>query len=53
MPACVQKQENKWRVVECDTRKIVLNKAGTAIDGGGHKSKDNAMAQARAVNVGG
>jgi len=50
MPACIEREGSKWRVVECDTRTIVKNAAGTAVDGGGHSSRDNAISQAAAIN---
>lgn len=50
MPVCVEKRDDKWRIVECDNRKIAKNAAGTALDGGGHGSAAKAQAQARAVN---
>lgn len=40
----------KWRVVEQATGKIAKNKAGTALDGGGHSDKKAALAQVGAVN---
>lgn len=51
MPATVAKRGGKFRVVEASNGKIVKNKAGTAVDGGGHKTKARAAAQARALNV--
>jgi len=51
MPVCVERRGEKWRVIECDSRKIAKNSAGTAIDGGGHSSATGAQKQARAVNA--
>lgn len=51
MPAKVEKRGKKFRVVEAKTGKIVKNRAGTAVDGGGHKSQDKAARQARAINA--
>ena len=51
MPVCVGKRGKIWRIIECATGKIVKNKSGTAVDGNGHKSKDEALAQARAINI--
>ena len=51
MPVCVEKRGEKWRVVECDSRKIAKNASGTAADGGGHSSSSKAMSQARAINA--
>ena len=50
MPATVVKRGNKWRVIDADTGTITKNKAGTAVDGGGHSSKEAAQRQARAIN---
>jgi len=50
MPAGVAKRNGKFRVVEPNGR-LVRNKAGTPVDGGGHASKAKATAQARAVNT--
>lgn len=50
MPASVKKQGGKYRVVE-PSGAVVKNKAGTAVDGGGHASKEKAAAQARAINA--
>jgi hypothetical protein len=50
MPAKVAKRGGKFRVVEARTGRIVKNKAGTAADGGGHRSRARAQAQARAIN---
>jgi hypothetical protein len=49
MPAKVSKRGGKYRVVE-PSGKVVRNRAGTAVDGGGHRSKAKAQAQARAIN---
>jgi len=50
MPVKVKKVGNKYRVVESATGKVAKNSAGTAIDGGGHGSKQKAVSQVRAVN---
>lgn len=50
MPATVAKRGEKFRVVEADSRRIVKNKAGTAVDGGGHRSRAAAQRQAIAIN---
>jgi hypothetical protein len=50
MPAKVVKRGRKYRVVEARTGKVVKNKAGTAVDGGGHRTRSRASAQARAIN---
>ena len=51
MPVCVKKIKNKYRVVECDSNAIAKNKSGTALDGGGHDSRQAALKQMRAVNA--
>jgi len=51
MPLKVSKRGDKFRVVEADTGHIAKNQAGTALDGGGKKSKSAAQKQASAVNI--
>lgn len=51
MPNKVVKKGDKYRVVEAATGKITKNKSGTAVDGGGHKSKEGAVKQAQAINI--
>lgn len=51
MPVVVSKINGRWRVTEGDLKTIATNRAGTALDGGGHDSKEKAAAQARAVNA--
>ena len=50
MPVTVKKVGGKYRVVEKATGQIAKNKAGTAVDGGGHSSGGRAGAQASAIN---
>lgn len=50
MPVTVAKQGGKFRVVE-PSGKVAKNTAGTSVDGGGHGSKNQAQAQARAINA--
>lgn len=50
MPATVKKQAGKYRVVEPNGR-LVRNKAGTPVDGGGHTTESAAKQQARAINA--
>ena len=53
MPNKARKRGKKWRVMH-DTPKgprLTKNKAGTAIDGGGHSSKKAAQKQATASNI--
>jgi len=51
MPVCVKKIKDKYRVVECSDNSIATNRSGTAIDGGGHKTRAAAIKQMRAVNA--
>lgn len=51
MPVKIDKRKGKFRVVEVDTGRIAKNKAGTAIDGGGHATKAGAQKQASATNI--
>lgn len=50
MPVKVAKQKDRYRLVEADSRRIAKNAAGTAIDGGGHRTRKKAEQQAKAVN---
>lgn len=49
MPVKVSKRRGKFRVVE-PGGKLARNKAGTTVDGGGHKSKTTAQKQCNAIN---
>lgn len=51
MPVKTVKKGSKFRVVESSTGKIVKNKKGTSIDGGGHSTRDKAVKQVQAVNL--
>ena len=51
MPVITRFIKDKYRVVESETGKIAKNKAGTALDGGGHTLRKDAQAQARAINA--
>jgi hypothetical protein len=51
MPVKVVKRGDKFRVIESETGRIAKNSSGSAIDGGGFKSKTRAGSQARAVNA--
>lgn len=51
MPLTVKKRGDKFRVVETDTGRIAKNAAGSALDGGGKKSKTAVLKQAQAVNI--
>jgi hypothetical protein len=50
MPVSTKKVGKKYRVVE-PGGKIAKNKAGTALDGGGHSSKAKAGEQVAAINM--
>ncbi|MCK9154554.1 MAG: hypothetical protein M0P12_00420 [Paludibacteraceae bacterium] len=50
MPVRTEEKGGKWRVVETDGS-IAKNNAGTAIDGGGHDTEAEAVAQVQAVNI--
>jgi hypothetical protein len=50
MPAGIQKQGNVWRVIEKTSSKPVKSDAGTDVDGGGHATRGDALAQAAAIN---
>lgn len=51
MPLTVIKKGKKHRIIEANTKRIAKNDAGTALDGGGHKSKDAALKQIQAINI--
>ena len=51
MPLSIIKQGRKYRVVEDSTKSIAKTEKGSAIDGGGHKSKDAALKQIQAINI--
>jgi len=51
MPTTVKKREDKYRVVEEAKGRNVRNKEGTAVDGGGKKSKASVQKQATAINI--
>jgi len=40
----------KWRVCE-RSGSLVMNSAGTPVDGGGYNSRQKALAQATAINI--
>ena len=50
MPVKVEKRDDKYRVVETDGS-IAKNKGGTAADGGGHDTREEAQRQANAINA--
>lgn len=49
MPVKVQEIKGRFRIVEPDGS-LVKNEKGTPVDGGGHTSKKEALAQMRAIN---
>lgn len=49
MPYRVERRDNKFRLVRADTGQIATNASGTALDGGGHATRQEAEAQQRAV----
>jgi len=51
MPTKVVKRGGKFRVVESDTGRIAKNKGGTAMDGGGSKTRAPVLKQNAAVNI--
>lgn len=50
MPVRVMKMGPRYRVIESNGS-IAKNKKGTAIDGGGHTTRDKAISQVQAVNI--
>lgn len=50
MPVKAKKIKGKWRIVDPDGV-ITKNRAGTAVDGGGHASMEAAMHQVNAINM--
>jgi len=51
MPVKVQRRGKRYRIVESETRKLAVNKAGTPLDGGGHTKRPKAVRQMRAINA--
>ncbi len=50
MPVSVAQRGDLFRIIESDG-KLAKNKAGSVVDGGGHKTRSAAEAQSRAVNA--
>lgn len=50
MPATVKKEGDKYRVVEEGSGNLV-KQDGSPVDGGGHDTRKDAIAQARAINA--
>lgn len=50
MPVSVARRKGIFRIIEATTGKIAKNKAGTAVDGGGHSSRKRATSQVAAIN---
>lgn len=51
MPVTAKKIGKKWRVVAAADGQIETTAKGHAVDGGGHATREEAMAQARAINA--
>lgn len=51
MPVRVEKRDPKFRVVESVGHKIAKNSKKSAVDGGGHSTKDAAIKQSQAINI--
>ena len=51
MPVSVKKMGDKFRVVESRTGKVATGQKGTSVDGGGHASHADALAQVNAINI--
>jgi hypothetical protein len=49
MPYQIKKMGKKYRIVTPGTNKVAKNSGGTAIDGGGHGSREKASKQVRAI----
>lgn len=49
MPYTVERRDGKFRVIEAHTGRVATNAAGTALDGGGHATREEADRQARAI----
>jgi len=50
MPVVARKIGGKWRIVEAASGRIAMTPRGKPRDGGGHASKEKALAQVRAMN---
>lgn len=50
MPVKAVKRGGKYRVIEADTGRIAKHKSGTPVDGGGHKTREKAERQSKAIN---
>ncbi|HUU84211.1 MAG TPA: hypothetical protein VM243_11975 [Phycisphaerae bacterium] len=51
MPVKAELKRGRWRIVEAATGQIATNRAGTAVDGGGHRTEVRAKAQAAEINA--
>lgn len=49
MPYTVERRDGKFRVVLAANGRIATNSEGTALDGGGHSTREEAERQARAI----
>lgn len=51
MPVRPVKIKGKWRICHGDRNALSTSKHGKPVDGGGHASREQAIAQARAINA--
>jgi len=51
VPNKVVQIKGKYRLIEKDTGRLVKNAEGTAVDGGGHESKEKAVKQLQAIAI--
>jgi len=51
MPVKAVLRNNRFRVVDSNTGRITMNKAGTSVDGGGNMLKSAVDSQVRAINA--
>jgi len=51
MPYTVRKISGKYRILKEGSGKVAKNKGGSAMDGGGHDSRQKAYAQIKAVEM--
>lgn len=49
MPYTVERRNGKFRVVLAHNGDVATNSEGTALDGGGHATREEAERQARAI----
>ena len=51
MPAFPAKIHGRWRVAHGRPTRVLLNRSGSPVDGGGYSSRLRALAQSRAINA--